>query len=274
MSGVAACAWPAFLASSHPGCQCKGFPVFRPRTRTSTARHQLCPSERPSHKRFPATSLSQATAAQGVVQDPPAERQQTTYSRHVPLQGSLNIADDPQGSIAGQSGRARSGDVPHVETAGATSSTYSKEERAKLASIPESEMNPEMLRRWRISKANKGKQPWNKGRQHPPGNTSLLYVFACIQACAMLHIEHDYRDVGQNTCGHQGSYVAARSACQGQSQPSFWSPHTRVKGELCLCFVTFSCVLELARHLRLALFLFATSTLCAKLKMQLTAVCT
>ncbi|KAL0022711.1 hypothetical protein WJX77_005521 [Trebouxia sp. C0004] len=29
-------------------------------------------------------------------------------------------------------------------------------------------MNPEMLRRWRISKANKGKQPWNKGRQHPP----------------------------------------------------------------------------------------------------------
>lgn len=254
MSGVAACAWPAFLASSHPGCQCKGFPVFRPTTRTSTARHQLCPSERPSHKRFPATSLSQATAAQGVVQDPPAERQQTTYSRHVPLQGSLNIADDPQGSIAGQSGRARSGDVPHVETAGATSSTYSKEERAKLASIPESEMNPEMLRRWRISKANKGKQPWNKGRQHPPGNTSLLYVFACIQACAMLHIEHDYRDVGQNTCGHQGSYVAARSACQGQSQPSFWSSHTRVKGELCLCFVTFSCVLELARHLRLALF--------------------
>ncbi|KAA6428134.1 MAG: hypothetical protein FRX49_01730 [Trebouxia sp. A1-2] len=61
-----------------------------------------------------------------------------------------------------------SDDVPHAETAGSTNNTYSKEERAKLASIPESEMNPEMLRRWRISKANKGKQPWNKGRQHPP----------------------------------------------------------------------------------------------------------
>ena len=237
MSGVAACAWPAFLASSHPGCQCKLFPAFQPRTRTFTARHHLCPSERRSHKCSPAISISQAIAAQSVVQNPPAERQQATYSGHAPLQGSLNIADDPQGSIAGQPGHAGSDDVPHAGTAGATSSTYSKEERAKLASIPESEMNPEMLRRWRISKANKGKQPWNKGRQHPPGNTSLLYVFACIQACAMLHIEHDYRDVGQNTCGHQGSYVAARSACQGQSQPSFWSPHTRVKGELVLSLV-------------------------------------
>ncbi len=180
MSGVAACAWPAFVASSHPGCQCKRFPVFRPRTRTSTARHHLCPSERQSHKSFPAHSLSQAVAAQGVVQDPPAERQQATSSTHVHLQGSLNTADDPQGSIAGQFGHAGSDDVPQDETAGSTSSTYSKEERAKLASIPESEMNPEMLRRWRISKANKGKQPWNKGRQHPPGNASLLCVFACI----------------------------------------------------------------------------------------------
>ena len=255
MSGVAACAWPAFLASSHPGCQCESFSVYRPRTRTSTARPQLSPSERRSHKTLPATSLSQSTAAQGVVQDSPAERQQTTYSSHVPLQGSLNIADDPQGSIAGHSGRAGSGDVPQVETAGATSSTYSKEDRAKLASIPESEMSPEMLRRWRISKANKGKQPWNKGRQHPPGNTSLLYVFACIQACAMLHVEHDYRDIGQNTCGHQGSYVAARSACQGQSQPSVWSSHTRVKGELGLSFFTFSCVFELASYLQSAPYL-------------------
>ncbi|KAL0035045.1 hypothetical protein WJX79_008134 [Trebouxia sp. C0005] len=71
-------------------------------------------------------------------------------------------------SHPGQSGHAGSDDVPHAETAGSTNNTYSKEERAKLASIPESEMNPEMLRRWRISKANKGKQPWNKGRQHPP----------------------------------------------------------------------------------------------------------
>lgn len=168
MSGVAACAWPAFLASSHPGCQCKLFPAFQPRTRTFTARHHLCPSERRSHKCSPAISISQAIAAQSVVQNPPAERQQATYSGHAPLQGSLNIADDPQGSIAGQPGHAGSDDVPHAGTAGATSSTYSKEQRAKLASIPESEMNPEMLRRWRISKANKGKQPWNKGRQHPP----------------------------------------------------------------------------------------------------------
>lgn len=38
-----------------------------------------------------------------------------------------------------------------------------------LSSIPESEMTPEMLRRWRISKANKGKQAWNLGRRHSPG---------------------------------------------------------------------------------------------------------
>jgi hypothetical protein len=187
MSGVAACAWPAFVASSHPGCQCKRFPVFRPRTRSCTVRHHLCPSDRQSHKVFPAILLSQAFAAQGIVQEPPAERQQATSSNHIHLQGSLNTADDPQGSIAGQSGHAGSDDV-HGETAGSTSSTYSKEERAKLASIPESEMNPEMLRRWRISKSNKGKQPWNKGRQHPPGSASLLQVFACISGCALLHI--------------------------------------------------------------------------------------
>lgn len=48
-----------------------------------------------------------------------------------------------------------------------------------LSTIPEAEMSPEMLRRWRISKANRGKTAWNFGRRHPPGmpcNTLLIHL--------------------------------------------------------------------------------------------------
>ena len=51
-----------------------------------------------------------------------------------------------------------------------------------LSSIPESEMTPEMLRRWRISKANKGKQAWNFGRRHSPGTDDM-----CLSNSSVLH---------------------------------------------------------------------------------------
>ena len=78
----------------------------------------------------------------------------------------LNTVDDPQTSIAHET------DLPEaIASSGhAQGSSYTKAERANLANIPESQMTPEMLRRWRISKANKGKQAWNKGRQHRPGS--------------------------------------------------------------------------------------------------------
>ena len=43
-----------------------------------------------------------------------------------------------------------------------------------LSTIPEDDMSPEMLRRWRISKANRGKAAWNYGRRHPPGALCIL----------------------------------------------------------------------------------------------------
>lgn len=43
----------------------------------------------------------------------------------------------------------------------------------------------EKLRRMRISKANKGKNPWNKGRKHSPGNMvpSILEIFEVVSWC-------------------------------------------------------------------------------------------
>ena len=78
----------------------------------------------------------------------------------------LNTVSDPQGSIAHEAEIPE----PSASSGHAQGSSYTKAERANLANIPESQMTPEMLRRWRISKANKGKQPWNKGRQHRPGS--------------------------------------------------------------------------------------------------------
>ena len=78
----------------------------------------------------------------------------------------LNTVDYPQGSIAHGTETLD----PSASSGHAQGSSYTKAERANLANIPESQMTPEMLRRWRISKANKGKQAWNKGQQHRPGS--------------------------------------------------------------------------------------------------------
>lgn len=61
-----------------------------------------------------------------------------------------------------------------------TSDKQRRKELVKyLSTIPESEMTPEMLRRWRISKANRGKKAWNHGRRHPPGSPFVPHQLGC-----------------------------------------------------------------------------------------------
>lgn len=123
MRGVAACAWPNVVASSHPGRQCAHTPLRR---RFLGYAHFQKPAK--------CGCRCRARSAAGV-----------------------RAAQEP---VAGQKLENSSDALPPP------SSRYTKAERRSLADIPESEMSPEMLRRWRISKANKGKQPWNLGRRH------------------------------------------------------------------------------------------------------------
>ena len=135
----------------------------------------------------------------------------------------LNTVDDPQGYIAHEAEILE----PSASSGHAQASSYTKAERANLANIPESQMTPEMLRRWRISKANKGKQPWNKGRQHRPGSRADA-AFLCV-TCVMWH-SACCRDHRQDSRTHKSCYAASGSACQGQSKSSIDKAYLSDKG--------------------------------------------
>ena len=167
---------PASYAGRHP-CTC--IPIVRVYTRLpSIARHahvfkhQLQPNrtKERSSKRS-ATVLEQPVSEQGS-QDSTGENARSSPSIR------LNAMNDIQASVAQENTIPASSDVPFGQS---STNVYTKAERASLANVPESQMTPEMLRRWRISKANKGKQPWNKGRRHSPGIHLLLpNLLSCL----------------------------------------------------------------------------------------------
>ena len=166
MAGVVA--RPACYASSHPGHLCKCFQAISVHTRLSPNSHQTCTHKLP----FQATRTKERSLqACSALAERPIETQELQSSNVVTDtltsdNALLNTVDDPQESIAHQADVVGPSTGPDSQAQG---SAYTKAERASLANIPESQMTPEMLRRWRISRANKGKQPWNKGRQHRPG---------------------------------------------------------------------------------------------------------
>ena len=148
------------------------FRVVRPHMHLSAKSQQACAQKhrfqelRLNKRRLQALS---ALAERPVESEEPHSSNVVTDTR-TSDNTLLNTVDDPQESIAHEA------DVPEAFASGgpAQGSSYTKAERANLANIPESQMTPEMLRRWRISKANKGKQAWNKGRQHRPGSQPQL----------------------------------------------------------------------------------------------------
>lgn len=162
---VGVVAWPSY-ASSHPGHICMCFHVVRTHTRVLPNSQQSCAHSYRFQNVGPRERRLQACRA---LSERPVESQEPQSSNVVTHAGtssnaSLNSLHESQGSI---SPVAAPSDLSNGHAQG---SSYTKAERANLANIPESQMTSEMLRRWRISKANKGRQPWNKGRQHRPGS--------------------------------------------------------------------------------------------------------
>lgn len=166
MAGVVA--WPSY-ASSHPGQICMCFRVVHTRTRVLLNSQHSCAHIHRLQKLDPRDRCLQACRA---LAERPVESQEPQSSNIVTDAGtssnaSLSAVHEPQGSIPRVADTVGPSDLPNGHAQG---SSYTKAERANLANIPESQMTSEMLRRWRISKANKGRQPWNKGRQHRPGS--------------------------------------------------------------------------------------------------------
>ena len=161
MAGVVA--WPACSANGHP---CKCFRVLRLRTpwfvQPASQHKQSSVVTCFQRRSFTAS----ATPIQQPVQEQDLRTSKVAQTRHS-FHESLEKGDTPQESAARQD--ANTGSGPRTLSQESSANVYTKADRASLATIPEEQMSPEMLRRWRISKANKGKQPWNKGRQHSPG---------------------------------------------------------------------------------------------------------
>ncbi|KAL3156551.1 hypothetical protein ABBQ38_000842 [Trebouxia sp. C0009 RCD-2024] len=168
MAGVVA--WPACYGSSHPGHPCRCFRIVGVHISQLPHAQQASAHKRNVHQfHFKKRGLRECCA----LAERPVESLELTNSSVVTdsrtsANALLNTVDDPQESIAHQSDILKPSAGSDGQAPGHSTSSYTKAERANLANIPEEQMTPEMLRRWRISKANKGKKPWNKGRQHPP----------------------------------------------------------------------------------------------------------
>ena len=165
MPGVAACAWPNVVASSHPGRHCARMPLRRPfvsHTRLRKPANYFCRCRAQSTVDVVAADRPVASEQ---VEGRQAERSHTLHGfrRPTTVVPAYRAYCAHRSDTAGPAAEAAEPLIPPT-------STYTKAERKNLANIPESEMSPETLRRWRISKANKGRQPWNKGRKHTPGD--------------------------------------------------------------------------------------------------------
>ena len=181
MPGVAACAWPTFAARSHPGTHRQCALLCRPPLETWHEKQQHA-----------NVCLCRARATAGV---DAAERPATDlYSHPQQAERSLDLSSQ-NGTSIGSGGAPVSLAEPLEPEAAADegsvdlvppSSTYTKAQRKSLANIPESEMTPEELRRWRISKANRGKTAWNNGRRHSPGAAfeTAQPLHSTVKACA------------------------------------------------------------------------------------------
>lgn len=170
-------AWPFIKL-----CTCQPRPgAFRHPAQSSQFRLQwyTCNRQAAPLRLSPAAQAVSTVATESSAQQQPLQSAQASQGHQRDTSSNTGNTSLQQQQVSNNLNSRPTADLLDPRSYEGTSDKARRKELVKyLASIPESEMTPEMLRRWRISKANRGKQAWNFGRRHPPGKTP-----ACTLTC-------------------------------------------------------------------------------------------
>ena len=180
---------------------------------------------------YSVSSMSASSAKYRLKQDLDRERSLSSSSR-------IEATDGVSASEAssGTQPAASSPESPSDASSMPGEEWHPRQERLKrLREGQDGSLNDkERLRRLRISMANKGKQPWNTGRKHSPGEAQRPSKLPCLP--------HSVHSMAACFLGSS----AAAPLLQALTAPTFWARRilcTRQDGQDNICLITYHAIL-------------------------------